>query len=227
MWVSALILGFAGSLHCVGMCSPLAMAVTMNRPSAILNRLIYNAGRILTYGLLGMLIAAIGMTLPLRNFQNITSICLGLFLLLIGLGGIRTVHIPFITPLLQTVTNFLKKAFAGHLRQKTSMSVFILGTLNGLLPCGLTFIALTWCLSLAGPIDGLFFMLLFGMGTLPVMLGVTALIPLFVKKFNWNVQGLASSMMIISGIILIARVFFVHLPHAPSGNSVMEVIMCR
>lgn len=228
MWLTALILGFAGSMHCAGMCSPLVMAVTTMKPSAFVNRGIYNAGRILTYGLLGAIVATAGMILPLRNLQNVLSILLGLSLVLIGLGGLKSVQIPWLTPGVRRITALLKKRFAHHLAQKTRAAIFMMGALNGILPCGLTFIALTWCLTLQGPVDGLNFMLLFGAGTLPVMLGLTGILPLLSRRFNFSIQKLTTSMLIFSGVVLIARVFVVHLPHTTSTHGgLMEIMMCR
>ena len=102
----------------------------------------------------------------------------------------------------------------------------MLGVLNGILPCGLTLVALTWCLTLRGPGDGFNFMFLFGAGTLPVMLGVTGVFPVLVKKINWSIHRLTTAMLILSGCLLIARVFLVHIPHAPSGG-IVDIIMCK
>ena len=76
MVLTALIMGLTGSLHCVGMCSPLAMAVGNMNTRAFLNRVIYNAGRIVTYGVLGLGIAGVGLALPISKFQNLVSILL-------------------------------------------------------------------------------------------------------------------------------------------------------
>lgn len=228
MWLTALMIGFAGSLHCLGMCSPLVLAVTSMKPSALLNRTVYNAGRIATYASMGAVVAGIGMALPLHRFQNIISIVLGVILLLIGSGGLKGVTIPGITSLMQRVAQRLKKIFADCLKKKNRGAIFLMGTLNGLLPCGLTFLALSWCLTLRGPLDGFNFMLLFGAGTLPVMLGFAGALPLLIKRFHWSVPRLTTSMLILSGCILIARVFIVHIPHtAAEEGTLLDVILCQ
>jgi sulfite exporter TauE/SafE len=227
MWLTALIMGFAGSMHCLGMCSPLVMAVTPLKTSAVLNRSIYNAGRILVYGSLGAIVASAGIILPLHKVQNIVSIVLGLSLLALGLGAIKRIRIPLLTSGVQKLAVTLKKVFARYLQRKDGHAIFVLGALNGLLPCGLTFIALTWCLTLRGPLDGFNFMLMFGAGTLPVMLGLTSVISTIFKKLDWSIQRLSASMLIISGVVLIARVFLVHMPHTTSHGGIMEIMMCR
>jgi sulfite exporter TauE/SafE len=75
MW-TAIVLGLAGSLHCAGMCSPLAMAVTAKKPFVI-NKVVYNSGRILIYGLLGALAAAFGSLFSLTAYQSVLSFLMG------------------------------------------------------------------------------------------------------------------------------------------------------
>src|SRR5688572_6998809 len=154
---TALIIGFAGSLHCLGMCSPLAMAVTNLSPSIILNRLLYNLGRIITYGIMGAAIATIGMGFPLIKYQNLLSIVLGASLLVIGLTGVSAVRIPLVSKGLGGFSMFLKETFSKFLQRRSYGATFLLGSLNGVLPCGLSFLALTYCLTLAGPADGFIF----------------------------------------------------------------------
>jgi uncharacterized protein len=228
MVFTALIMGIAGSLHCVGMCSPLVMAVTNLQPNAIFSRLIYNTGRILTYALLGTVVSGISLVLPLYKYQNVISIALGVSLLVIAVFGTTTIHIPFVSKRLQLLTINLKSVFSKFINTKSNTSLLLLGSINGLLPCGLTFLALSYCLTLQGPIDGFNFMLLFGAGTLPAMLGFTTFFHWLTKKFNYNLKWLTTSMLILSGILLIARVFIIHLPQSPSlKQGMIDIIMCR
>lgn len=208
------------------MCAPLILAVTNMRPDALLNRIVYNSGRILTYGLMGAVVATAGLIVPLYRYQNVLSVVLGAVLLIIGLGGFKSLRIPWLTGVIQTLTARLKTLFGHQLAQRNRGTTFVLGALNGLLPCGLTWIALTWCLTLRGPADGLYFMLLFGTGTLPVMLGLTGILPMLVKKFQWRVQSVSATMLIVSGCALIARVFIVHMPHENTGN-LIDIVLCK
>ncbi len=225
---TALIIGFAGSLHCLGMCSPLAMAMTNLSPSIMLNRLLYNIGRILTYGVMGGMVASIGIALPIGEFQNLLSIVLGVSLLIIGLSGMSVLKVPVVTRGLGSFTVFLKKLFSKSLQRKSYWTTFFLGSLNGILPCGLSFLALAYCISLRGAVDGFLFMLLFGIGTLPVMLGLTSVLHWIIKRFQFNVKNVMAGMLVISGLVLIARVFIVHLPKAKSvGEGVVDIVLCR
>jgi len=226
MVLTALIMGLTGSLHCVGMCSPLAMAVGNMNARAFLNRVIYNAGRIVTYGLLGLSLAGVGLAFPISKFQNLVSILLGIILLLAGIGLLK-VNIPIFSSAIGTLTSTIKKLFTKFLSRKNFGSVFLLGTLNGILPCGLVWIALTYSLTLHSPLEGFSFMMLFGVGTLPVMLGFTSIITQLLKRFNFTFQHVTSAMLILSGVLLIVRVFIIHLPHQHSlKQGVVDIVLC-
>jgi uncharacterized protein len=227
MWVTALIMGLAGSLHCIGMCSPLAMVVANNSPRVSANKVVYNAGRILTYSMLGVIASSVGFVIPIFKFQNLLSIVLGIALLLVGIGTLKA-NIPLLSAFIGRLTTRLKIIFSKFLQRKTLGSVLLLGSLNGLLPCGLVYIALTYCLTLQSPLEGFVFMSLFGAGTLPVMLGLTSLVQQLVKRFNISLKHLTSGMMIFTGILLIARVFIVHLPHDASlHGGVIDIVLCQ
>jgi sulfite exporter TauE/SafE len=227
LW-TAIILGFAGSFHCMGMCSPLAMAVTNLSTKVFLSRLIYNTGRIVTYGILGSIVASTGLIFPMIKYQNLLSIMLGLALLIFGLAGVSIVKIPFVTSALGNFSLFLKGLFSKWLQKKSHLSTFAIGSLNGILPCGLSFLALTYCVMLSGPFDGFMFMSAFGFSTLPVMLGFTTAFSWMVSRFNLRIKSLTTGMMILSGLLLIGRVFFIHLPHAESiPQGVVDIVLCR
>jgi sulfite exporter TauE/SafE len=224
---TALILGFAGSLHCLGMCSPLAIAVTNQSSTFSFARIAYNFGRILTYGFLGSTVATVGLIFPMVKFQNLLSIILGIGLVIIGIVGISTIRIPVITSSLAKLNYTLKSLFSKILRNRNFATTFLLGSLNGLLPCGLTFLALTYCVTLSGPLGGFNFMILFGFGTLPVMLGFTSVFKWLISILHFSSQRLTTGLLIVSGVLLIVRVFVVHLPESASfNNAVIDIAVC-
>lgn len=205
MWWTALIMGFAGSLHCAGMCSPLAMAVTSQKPFLI-NKIIYNSGRIITYGLLGAVAASFGSLFMITPYQGVISFTIGSVFLLMGIGAISGVHIPFITTGLNSFTNRLKILFNFWLKRKNNFGVLIMGMLNGLLPCGLTYLAMTYCFIMPTMSEGFWFMILFGAGTWPVMIGFTWLLSIGIGKIKVNYQRITSLVFILIGVWLLARV---------------------
>ena len=220
-------MGLAGSLHCIGMCSPLAMTVTNMNSRALINRTVYNGGRILTYSILGALVASIGYLLPFLKFQNLISIVLGIFLLIAGVGLLR-LNVPFISRAAGSLTTSIKALFGSFLKKRSLVSIFVLGGLNGLLPCGLVWIALSFCITLNTAGDGILFMLFFGIGTLPAMLGATSLLPFVFSRFKFNILYLTRAMLITSGILLIARVYIMNLHHQESiRQGIIDIVLCR
>jgi uncharacterized protein len=224
MWLTALLMGLAGSLHCAGMCSPLSTAVTGMNAHVMTRRLIYNGGRILTYGLAGALISSLGFFTPLRSIQPVLSFILGALLIIPGIAGVSKLRISKLTSGIARLVILLRTQFSYYLQKKTLGSTFILGLMNGLLPCGLTFIALTFCLTLDGPLSGFNFMISFGAGTLPAMLGMPALLAYVARVFHLNVSRVLTVLLLISGCVLVGRAF---IPAHHPAASVQEIVVCR
>lgn len=224
MYYTAIIMGLAGSLHCAGMCSPLAMAIAKSNPF-VLSRVVYNLGRIFTYGLLGALVAAAGSLVQLSPYQTVVSLTMGVIFLLLGLGGITRVRIPLVTSGMERMTSWLKRLFGATLQSKSFMATFSLGMLNGLLPCGLTYLALSACLILPNMQEGFMFMLFFGLGTWPVMIGMTWILNIGFIKRALNLTRLSRVALIFVGCLLVGRVWMTHQHEsAPLAGGTSEVV---
>jgi uncharacterized protein len=226
---TALVMGLAGSLHCVGMCSPLAIAVTSQRPF-ISNKILYNLGRIFTYGLLGAVAATFGSVISLGPFRDIISFAVGGFFLLMGLGGISGVKIPLITSLINRMTAWLKGNFSFWLKKKNRSAIVLLGVLNGLLPCGLTYIAMTYCFILPGIQEGFLFMVAFGFGTWPVMFGLPWIVSQTTHRVLFNFNKARAFAFVLVGVLLIARIWW-HKPHEQdqmiNGSMPKQTLLCE
>ncbi len=224
MVVSAFLIGLAGSLHCVGMCSPLAIAVSNLSRSFLLNRFLYNGGRILTYAMLGAAVGAFGAIAGFTEFQGILSVGLGILLILFGIVGVSHLQVPVITPFFRRFAGWLKVLFGRQLQSKTKASLLLMGSINGLLPCGLTYFALTYCITLPNAYAGFAFMFAFGAGTLPAMLGLPALIQLFASRTKFRIQRLSAVVMIALGALLLARSVYVYQDKAHGAAQSSEVV---
>jgi sulfite exporter TauE/SafE len=168
--IMGLTMGLAGSLHCIGMCGPLALALPLNSAKS-LNRffsaLAYNTGRTVTYFSMGAILGWTGSRLAVVGYQQLFSIAAGILILVLLLLGKYMPPIGLF-PVLQAR---FKKYIAGFLTRKNSMQgLFIFGMLNGLLPCGLVYMAIASALVIGGPLQSGIFMASFGLGTIPLML---------------------------------------------------------
>jgi sulfite exporter TauE/SafE len=171
VWTAAL-LGLVGSLHCAGMCGPLALALPASSSGPmryLAGRLAYNGGRILTYCLLGILFGLLGKTLWITGLQQRASIALGIVLLL---GLVFSGRLAALQPMSGWVTR-LKGAMARYLRTRSLGGFAVLGLLNGLLPCGLVYVACAGAAATGGLLEGTAYMAVFGFGTVPMMLTIS------------------------------------------------------
>jgi sulfite exporter TauE/SafE len=167
---TALILGLVGSVHCAAMCGPLLLAVAnMARPThSRFSVCAYHAGRLTTYCALGVLFGMIGKTFALVGLQRWLSIAAG-GVILFGLA-VSTRSIA--TRTIGRAVGKIKVAFGRLLQRRTLAAQFFLGTLNGLLPCGLVYIAAAGAAATLSPWVGAAHMATFGLGTLPMLLGI-------------------------------------------------------
>lgn len=169
-------MGFIGSLHCVGMCGPIAMmlpADTSKRWKFIVGRLLYNFGRILTYGILGLFVGFIGESTSYFISQKSLSILLGVIILGFVFLPKSFQNKLSLNPQIFKFTNFIKSSLSALFKKHSYTAQFSFGLLNGFLPCGLVYAALSGAFLTEQIIDGMLFMMLFGIGTLPMMLGIS------------------------------------------------------
>ena len=207
LW-TAFLLGLVGSLHCAGMCGPLALALPPagnTRSTYLLGRLAYNLGRIITYCVMGLVFGLIGKSLTLVGIQRWASIALGVALL-VGLLASRKLILgrPFLA-----VVAWLKHRMGALLRQRSFPSLLLLGLLNGLLPCGLVYVACAGAAVTDGLVGGVLYLAAFGVGTLPMMLALSLSgrlvpVPLRLKmaKAVPVAVGLIAALLILRGLSL-------------------------
>lgn len=168
--IAALLTGLIGSLHCAGMCGPLAIAFNLRGGgNGFLHAVIYNSSRIFAYASLGLVIGLIGSGFSLAGWQQVISIITGVVILIFIFGkkyfkGLNTGNNIF-QKLLFKLRQLIQKQFSKH----SLRSVSVLGFLNGLLPCGLVYIALAGALVTGDAFYGARYMIFFGLGTFPLM----------------------------------------------------------
>jgi len=175
MFLTGFTIGLFGSLHCIGMCGPIAMALPMQKNHNLnlaINGLLYNIGRTLTYGILGLVIGFFGAGLFWAGLQKWISIATGIGLLLIVLLSIDPDQKINSIKWLNNAYLLLKKALGKTLRHSSSSALFISGILNGLLPCGLVYLALATALTAGSLWNSALVMFSFGVGTIPLMLAL-------------------------------------------------------
>jgi hypothetical protein len=170
---AALAIGFMGSFHCIGMCGPIALALPgsqdANRLRLIWGRILYNLGRVFTYAVLGAIFGLIGRSVALAGFQQSVSIVLGAAIILSVF--FRSEKLRSVKEALRADFFFdrIKSAISSRFRKQGVNTLFTIGLLNGLLPCGFVYVGLAGSVTTGSVLNGTLFMILFGLGTVPVM----------------------------------------------------------
>lgn len=207
LWTAALV-GLGGSVHCVAMCGPLALALTGggNRGTFsvtfVWGRLLYNGGRLVTYTLLGGLFGFLGGVLHLAGWQQGLSIMVGSVIILAAVLGLLHRRLPLAWLPARTVS-VVQQALGRMLRLQSPAGLFLVGVLNGLLPCGLVYFALAGSLTTGSPVAGMAYMALFGAGTVPLMLA-TALLGRLLVRPSWQ---LLARRVLPAGMLALGALF--------------------
>jgi uncharacterized protein len=174
-WSIALFSGLASSFHCVGMCGPIALGLpvgNLSHSKKLAARLLYNVGRTLTYSSLGFIFGFGGKVIEWAGFQQIISFCIGILLLLSTISfSKRFINKKF--PL--NLSHWVGRSFKKLIPIKHLSGFLGLGLVNGLLPCGMVYLALAGAIATGSAVNGAIFMAFFGLGTVPLMLIVSYL----------------------------------------------------
>ncbi len=213
---TGLTIGLIGSLHCIGMCGPIAIALPLGRKSVfdrVLGALNYNIGRTITYGLMGGLFGFLGKGLQMAGFQQWASIIMGVVMILsVIFPAIFRGKLDF---------NRLTGRYAGKLIVKlrtlfgkqSKRNLLLIGLLNGLLPCGLVYVAIAGAINTNDTLTGILFMVMFGLGTIPVMLGIALAGNMLAASVRTKLVKIIPVFIVILGIVFILRGLSLGIPY--------------
>lgn len=224
---TAFLLGAMGSFHCVGMCGPLALSLPFadnNVSSIFTGSLLYNAGRITTYAFLGALIGGIGLTASTFGIQQWLSVLFGSVILIILIINKRKItqsnSLPFY--------NVIRKQLGKLYNKRTNASFYFIGVLNGLLPCGLVYIAMAGSASMHSYLESAAFMMAFGLGTLPLMWSVIFFGNVVNLQIRNKIKSLYPYMMGLMACLLIIRGLGLGIPYvSPVWHQQQNAISCH
>ena len=227
------IIGFLGSFHCIGMCGPIALALPIfneSYVSLLFGRILYNLGRIVTYTIFGALFGLFGSSLALVGLQQKVSIAIGLIMLVIILMPRKYKNLLTNIYFYKTIIGFIKTSFSKLTRKKSNYSLFIIGFINGFLPCGFVYVAIAGAVSTNSVLEGSAFMALFGLGTFPIMLVASVAGKYISVGLRNRINKLIPALAVLLAIIFILRGLNLGIPyispklqHAP----VQEEVICH
>ncbi len=206
--IGGFILGISSSLHCVGMCGPLSLALPvqhLGRAGRIASILLYQIGRVITYAALGLVMGLAGRSFWLSGYQQSFSIVAGSVIILMAVFYfLQRKHIEI--PLLSHWYRFVQTLIIRIMQSQKGLAGFLLlGMANGLLPCGMVYLAAAASLSFSKVMLSVSFMASFGAGTLPAML----LVAFGGRMMGWKGRSYARKIVpvfiVATGILLIMR----------------------
>jgi uncharacterized protein len=209
--IAGMALGFVGSFHCIGMCGPLALSLPVQHlggPQKLLAYLAYNLGRVATYTLLGLLLGLAGSGFNTIGWQQGFSIVVGSILLLLSLLYFLFRHRwqpvwwrRASAALAQSTQQLVMRSYKG--------GFFLIGMANGLLPCGMVYMAVATALAMGSAAQSALLMAGFGLATLPNMLllgllgmGISLPVRNTIKKITPFVMVLVACLLILRGMNL-------------------------
>ena len=226
------LMGLIGSIHCIGMCGPLVMALPMSNQTNFQkwqSILIYHAGKITSYALLGILLGLFGSQLPLYGVQENLSMVMGSIMLLYVIyvfviksrWSLKFLHF-------NRLYSFIVKKMGSLFKSKNRAAFYLIGFLNGLLPCGMIYVALTSALATQNIFYGGLIMVFFGVGTMPVLIMVAIGGQYVGSGFRNKAQRLLPVFIFSLGIFLILRGMNLGIPYlSPQLGFGTDKISCH
>lgn len=232
LW-SALLFGLLGSFHCIGMCGPIAFMLPVDRSNSTKKAFqifSYHFGRIIAYSVIGLVFGLVGKSLNLFGIQQQLSIFIGILMIVIVLIPIKTFNKINLSKPLYKLISKVKSALGRALKKKTADTFLTIGFLNGFLPCGLVYMAVFASITMQNAVQGSLYMILFGIGTIPLMTSAIYLGKFLNSTIKQRIQKAIPVFVIVIGMLFILRGLGLGIPYlspAPIGEMVSSAIECH
>lgn len=223
MLYTALIFGLISSFHCIGMCGPIAMMLPVDRTNEakkITQLIVYHLGRLFAYSSLGLVFGVLGKGFFLAGMQQQLSIVVGIVMITIALVPEKTLaRYNFSKPVYRIISK-VKSNLGKQFKNKSYKSFFTIGLLNGYLPCGMVYVALFGALAMPNIEYSILYMLLFGLGTVPMMSLVVIISNLLTNPIRNTIQKIIPILIVVIGMLFIIRGLGLNIPYiSPSTTS--------
>ena len=221
MLYSAFIFGLISSFHCVGMCGPIAMMLPVDRSNEakkITQIITYHIGKLTAYGTLGLIFGLLGRSFYLAGMQQQLSIIVGILMILVAVIPEKVfAKYNFSKPVYRVITK-VKSSLGQQFKNKSYKSLFTIGLLNGFLPCGMVYVALFGAIAMQNVSLGIAYMILFGIGTIPMMVAVVYASGLISFSFRGTIQKAIPLVAVIIGMLFIIRGLGLDIPYLSPSN---------
>ena len=221
MLFTAFIFGLISSFHCIGMCGPIAMMLPVdrnNQAKKVTQIITYHLGRLFAYSTIGFIFGMVGKGFLLAGMQQKMSIFIGIAMILIILIPEKVVaNYNFSKPIFKVISK-IKTTLGSQFKNKSYKSLFTIGLLNGFLPCGMVYVALFGAIAMQSPTLGILYMVLFGLGTVPMMSSIVYLNSFLTISIRNKIQKAIPYVAVFLGIVFILRGLGLGIPYISPSN---------
>lgn len=225
MLYTALLFGLISSFHCIGMCGPIAMMIPVdhkNPSKKVIQIMLYHLGRLTAYAMLGLFFGLLGKGLFMAGFQQQLSIVMGILMIVFVLVPEKKLaQYNFSRPVYKLIGK-VKSHLGAQFKRKSFDALFTIGLLNGFLPCGMVYAALFGAIAMQNEVLGVAYMVLFGIGTIPMMSAVVLISNFITVPIRNRIQKLIPIMVIVIGCLFIVRGMGLDIPYlSPNTTSLV------
>jgi len=221
MLYSAFIFGLISSFHCIGMCGPIAMMLPVDRSNEVkkITQIItYHIGKLTAYGILGLVFGLLGRSFYLAGMQQQLSIIVGVLMIVVALVPEKIfAKYNFSKPVYKVITK-VKSSLGKQFKNKSYKSLFTIGLLNGFLPCGMVYVAIFGAIAMQSISLGVLYMILFGIGTIPMLTAVIYVSNLLSFSFRGTLQKIIPVVAVVIGMLFIIRGLGLDIPYLSPSN---------
>jgi sulfite exporter TauE/SafE len=204
------IIGLLTSLHCIAMCGGINLSQCVshgtnepetNKMAKLKPSLMYNTGRVISYTIIGGIVGTLGSVVSFSGAaKGIVAILSGIFMVIMGLNMLN------IIPWLKKLNPHMPKIFGRKIQgSKSKHGSFIVGLLNGLMPCGPLQAMQLYALGTGSFLMGAASMFVFSLGTVPLMFGFGALSSLLSGKFTHKMLKVSAILVMVLGVVMVTR----------------------
>ncbi len=224
IFLYALILGLGTSLHCIGMCGPIAVSLGISgyKSQFHIQNIVYQLGRATTYAFLGAIIGGFSEVLQLLVYQNYISIIAGALIIILASFPVISNRWMAQNNILNQLLLPIKMRLSSLMQRKDLGSRYLTGIFNGFLPCGAVYIALAGAIGAGSVLKSALFMFLFGLGTIPLMYAVVLVGNSLQGKVRNKLYQWMPVISIIIGILFILRGLQLGIPFLSPPKKMLE-----
>lgn len=224
--IAGFLLGLVGSLHCAGMCGPIALNLPLRGNSfteRLISGILYNLGRTFMYGVMGAIFGFIGQGFLLLGIQRWVSITMGVILIVSVIAPFAFKRIKFSN--FDFFTGFVRSSIQKLFQMRSYKGLFLIGMLNSLLPCGLVYLAIVGAIASGNMFYGSLYLVFFGLGTLPMMLAISLIGNAITSNGRNILNKIIPYVVVLMGVLFIFRGLCLGIPYISPSKEKLEMSM--